>query len=151
MTDRPLSEATQYKDDLVQQSSKPSFDGVPFSRIFFLFNVAVAMEELLHMPLCHTPWTNQMGYIKVKAQLPGIYGNVNRPRTKVGLLPGNWALTITYNHTTSSCLFTLSLVQISLVPRPFEERIKGLVHTVCACVIFSAEAGNLYFCPFITP
>ena len=41
--------------------------------------MAVAMEELLRTPLCHTPWTNQMGYIKVKAQLPGIYGNVNRP------------------------------------------------------------------------
>ena len=37
------------------------------------------MEELLHMPLCHTLWTNQMGYIEVKAQLPGIYGNINRP------------------------------------------------------------------------
>ena len=24
-------------------------------------------------------WTNQMGYITVRAQLPGIYGNVNRP------------------------------------------------------------------------
>ena len=37
--------------------------------------------------------TNQMGYIKVKAQLPGIYGNVNQPCPRavpsdsVGLLP----------------------------------------------------------------
>ena len=37
------------------------------------------MEDLLCTPLYHTPRTNQMGYIKVKAQLPGIYGNVNRP------------------------------------------------------------------------
>ena len=29
-------------------------------------------------PHCHGQ-TNQMGYIKVKARLPGIYGNVNRP------------------------------------------------------------------------
>ena len=33
------------------------------------------MKELLSTPLCHTPWINQMGYIKVKAQLPGIYGS----------------------------------------------------------------------------
>ena len=44
---------------------------------FFVSFVAVAMEDLLRMPLYHTLWTNQMGYIKVKAQLPGIYGNVN--------------------------------------------------------------------------
>ena len=37
--------------------------------------------------------TNQMGYINVKAQLPGIYGNVNQPCPRavpsdsVGLLP----------------------------------------------------------------
>ena len=37
------------------------------------------MEDLLRTPLYHTLRTNQMGYIKVKAQLPGIYGNVNRP------------------------------------------------------------------------
>ena len=35
------------------------------------------MEDLLRTPLYHTLRTNQMGYIKVKAQLPGIYGNVN--------------------------------------------------------------------------
>ena len=39
----------------------------------------------------------------------------------------------------------------SLVPRPFEGRRKGLVHTVCTCVIFPVKAGNSYFCPFITP
>ena len=37
------------------------------------------MEGLLRTSLYHTLRTNQMGYIKVKAQLPGIYGNVNRP------------------------------------------------------------------------
>ena len=37
------------------------------------------MEDLLRTPLYRTLRTNQMGYIKVKAQLPGIYGNVNRP------------------------------------------------------------------------
>ena len=37
------------------------------------------MEDLLRTPLYHALRTNQMGYIKVKAQLPGIYGNVNRP------------------------------------------------------------------------
>ena len=37
------------------------------------------MEDFLRTPLYHTLRTNQMGYIKVKAQLPGIYGNVNRP------------------------------------------------------------------------
>ena len=28
---------------------------------------------------CTALWTNQMGYITLIAQLPGIYGNVNRP------------------------------------------------------------------------
>ena len=79
---------------------------VPSIFDFLLFTVAVAMEDLLRTPLCHTPRTNQMGYIKVKAQLPGIYDNVNRPCPRaapsdsVGLLPqipGDWALTITYN------------------------------------------------------
>ena len=46
---------------------------------FLLFTVAVAMEDLLHMLLYHTLQTNQMVYIKVKVQLPGIYGNVNQP------------------------------------------------------------------------
>ena len=31
------------------------------------------MEDLLRTPVYHTLRTNQMGYIKVKAQLPGIY------------------------------------------------------------------------------
>ena len=65
------------------------------------------MEDLLHMPLFHT---NQMGYIKVKALLPVIYGNVNQPRSQatpldlVDLLPqipGNWALTISYQSSKS--------------------------------------------------
>ena len=41
------------------------------------------MEDLLRTPVYHTLRTNQMGYIKVKAQLPGIYGNVNRPCPRV--------------------------------------------------------------------
>ena len=41
------------------------------------------MEDLLRTPLYHTLWTNQMGYIKVKSQLPGIYGNVNQPYSVV--------------------------------------------------------------------
>ena len=61
--------------------------GVPSIFDFLLFTVAVAKEDLMRTPLCHTPRTNQMGYIKVKAQMPGIYGNVNRPCTRVGLLP----------------------------------------------------------------
>ena len=36
---------------------------------------SVAMEENMHAAL----WTNQMGYITLIAQLPGIYGNVNCP------------------------------------------------------------------------
>ena len=68
------------------QSSKPS-SAVPSIFNFLLFTVTVAMEDLLRTPLYHTLRTNQMGYIKVKAQLPGIYGNVNRPRTRVSLLP----------------------------------------------------------------
>ena len=46
---------------------------------FLLFTVAVAKADLLRTPLYYIPRTNQMGYIKVKAQLPAIYGNVNRP------------------------------------------------------------------------
>ena len=53
--------------------------GVPSIFDFLLFTVAVAKEDLLRTPLYHTSRTNQMGYIKVRAQLPGIYGNVNRP------------------------------------------------------------------------
>ena len=59
----------------------------------FRFTVAVAIEDLSHTPLYHTLQTNQMGYIKVKAQLLGIYDNVNQPRPRampsdsVGLLP----------------------------------------------------------------
>ncbi len=34
--------------------------------------MAVVMKGLLRTPLYHTLWTNQMGYMKVKAQLPGI-------------------------------------------------------------------------------
>ena len=37
--------------------------------------LSVAMEEKAHATL----WTNQMGYITLIAQLPGSYGNVNRP------------------------------------------------------------------------
>ena len=37
------------------------------------------MEDLLHTPLYHTPWINQVGYIKAKNQLPEIYGNINGP------------------------------------------------------------------------
>ena len=33
------------------------------------------MEENMHVAL----WTNQMGYIILIAQLPGIYGNINCP------------------------------------------------------------------------
>ena len=51
--------------------------GVPSIFDFLLFTVAVAKVDLLRTPLYHTPRTNQMGYIIVKAQLPGIYGNVN--------------------------------------------------------------------------
>ena len=40
-----------------------------------LFTVRVAMEENARAAL----WTNQVGYITLIAQLPGIYGNVNRP------------------------------------------------------------------------
>ena len=48
----------------------------------FRLTVAVAKEDLLHTPLYHTPRTNQMGYIKVKAQLPEIYGNINLPYSR---------------------------------------------------------------------
>ena len=53
--------------------------GVPsmFDFLLFTVTVAVAKENLLRTPLYHTPRTNQIGYIKVKAQLPGTYGNVN--------------------------------------------------------------------------
>ena len=37
------------------------------------------MEDLLRTPLYHTLWANQMGYINVKAQLPGIHDNENQP------------------------------------------------------------------------
>ena len=63
-----------------QQSMQQAIVGI-FD--FLLFIVAIAMEDLLRTPLYHTPRTNQMGYIKVKAQLPGIYGNVNRPCPQV--------------------------------------------------------------------
>ena len=33
-------------------------------------------------------------------------------------------------------------------PGPLRRRRKGLVHTVCACIIFPVKAGNSYFCPF---
>ena len=59
--------------------AEPSHSRVPSIFDFLLFTVAVAKEDLLRTPLYHTPRTNQMGYIKVKAQLPGIYGNINRP------------------------------------------------------------------------
>ena len=39
-----------------------------------LFNVRVAMEDVRA-----ALWINQLGYITPIAQLPGIYGNVNRP------------------------------------------------------------------------
>ena len=53
-----------------------------YIRLSFV-TVAVAMEDLLRTPLYHTLRTNQMGYIKIKAQLPGIYGNgVNQPRPR---------------------------------------------------------------------
>ena len=43
----------------------------------------------------------------------------------------------------------------SLVPRPFEGRRKGLVHTVCACSVTLRILGLcillLYTCPFINP
>ncbi len=41
-----------------------------------LFTAGVAMEENLRAP--YSVWTNQMGYISLIPQLPGIYGNVNR-------------------------------------------------------------------------
>ena len=60
---------------MISSTKQQAIVGGPFD--FLLFTVAVAMEDLLRTPLYHTLRTNQMGYIKVKAQLPGIYGNVN--------------------------------------------------------------------------
>ena len=39
-------------------------------------------------------------------------------------------------------------VPISCIPRPIEGRRKGMVHTMCACVV---NTENLYFWQFITP
>ena len=64
---------------MISPANHQAILGVPSIFDFLLFTVAVAKEDLLRTPLYHTPWTNQMGYIKVKAQLPGIYGNVNCP------------------------------------------------------------------------
>ena len=61
---------------MISSTKQQAIVGGPFH---FRFTVAVAMEDLLRTPLYHTLRTNHMGYIKVKAQLPGIYGNVNRP------------------------------------------------------------------------
>ena len=43
--------------------------------VVYNLTVSVAMEENAHTAL----WTNQMGYITLLAQLPGIYGSVNCP------------------------------------------------------------------------
>ena len=40
------------------------------------------MKDLLCMPLYHSLQPNQMGYMKVKAYLPGIYDYVNQPRPR---------------------------------------------------------------------
>jgi hypothetical protein len=40
------------------------------------------MEENTRAPLCGPVWTNQVGYITLIAQLPGIYGDVNRPESE---------------------------------------------------------------------
>ena len=55
------------------------------SSIYFFTNfvaVTVAMEDIE----CATLWTNQVGYIKVRAQLTEIYGNVNSPSLRAELL-----------------------------------------------------------------
>ena len=81
---------------MISSTKQQAIVGGPFH---FRFTVAVAMEDLLRTPLCHTLRTNQMGYIKVKAQLPGIYGNVNpwqlgfnyylkSPKISWGSMPG---------------------------------------------------------------
>ena len=62
---------------MVSSTKQQAIVGGPSIFDFLLFTVAVAMEDLLRTPLYHTLRTNQMGYIKVKAQLPGIYGNIN--------------------------------------------------------------------------
>ena len=63
---------------------------VPSIFDFLLFTVA-EMEYLLRTPLYHTLRTNQMGYIKVKAQFMATKTTALvlglRPRTRVGLLP----------------------------------------------------------------
>ena len=50
-----------------------------------LFAMTVAMEDIARAAL----WTNQMGYIKVRAQLLGIYGNVNCPCRRAALSDSN--------------------------------------------------------------
>ncbi len=50
----------------------PAKQQVPSIFDFLLFTMAVVMKGLLRTPLYHTLWINQMGYMKVKAQLPGI-------------------------------------------------------------------------------
>lgn len=46
-----------------------------FSGLLNLFTVTVAMDVIARTTL----WTNQVGYITLIAQLPGINGNVNQP------------------------------------------------------------------------
>ena len=69
--------------------------GVPSIFDFLLFTVAVAKEDLLCTPLYHTPRTNQMGYIKVKAQFAARDLWQRKPPLSSGAA-GDWVLTIAY-------------------------------------------------------
>ena len=79
---------------MISPAKHQAIIGGPFNfRFSIVYCVAVAMEDLLHMLLYHILRINQMGYVKVKAQLPGIYGSINQPRApaapsdSVSLLP----------------------------------------------------------------
>ena len=51
-------------------------------------------------------------------------------------------LPLTLNGTSYCRLFIHLLLPNSLIPRPSVGRRKGLVHTVCACIIFPVNTGN---------
>ena len=57
---------------MISPAEQQTVVGGPFNFNFLLFTVAVAMKDLLRTLLYHTLRTNQMGYIKDKAQLPEI-------------------------------------------------------------------------------